>query len=150
MAQQIIERAGRDKHNYARTGRMALYGGGQLHPPSPIRTIPTHCSRSQDIYLTLFTASHSRLRPRGCNLVQIPPTKNQLPKPKSHNRHPRPCRPVCFCDHQYVRLLEQYGNHGGFEPHGEIKEHIWHCLGKKLDALARGAVGEFQVCAVRT
>lgn len=28
-AQQIVERAGRDKYNYARTGRMALYGGSQ-------------------------------------------------------------------------------------------------------------------------
>lgn len=47
MAQQIVERAGRDKHNYARTGRMALYGGGQF-------------PRAQDTYLTnthdLFTA----------------------------------------------------------------------------------------------
>ena len=41
MAQQIVERAGWNKHNYARTGRMALYGGGQLHPPlSLIRAIP--------------------------------------------------------------------------------------------------------------
>lgn len=150
MAQQLIERAGRDKHNYARTGRMALYGGGQLHPPSAIRTIPTDFSRAQNTYLTLFTTSHSRFRPRGYNLVQIPPTKNHLPKPKSHNRHPRPCRPVCFCDHQHVRLLEQYGDHGGFEPHREIKEHIWHRPGKKLDGLARGAVSEFQVCAVGT
>lgn len=151
MAQQIVERAGLDKHSYARTGRMAFYGGGQLHPPSPLmRTIPTHCFRAKDTYLTLSANSHSRVRPRGYNLVQNPPTKNHLPKPKSYNRHPRPCRPVCVCDHQHVRLLEQHGNHGGFEPRREIKEHIWHRLGKELDDLARGAVGEFQVCAVGT
>lgn len=34
MAQQAVERVGVDKHNFARTGRMALYGGG---------TSPTIC-----------------------------------------------------------------------------------------------------------
>lgn len=28
MAQQAVERVGLDRHNFARTGRMALYGGG--------------------------------------------------------------------------------------------------------------------------
>lgn len=28
MAQQAVERVGPKKHNFARTGRMALYGGG--------------------------------------------------------------------------------------------------------------------------
>lgn len=28
MAQQAVEQVGVDKHNFARTGRMALYGGG--------------------------------------------------------------------------------------------------------------------------
>lgn len=31
MAQQGVERVGIDKHDYARTGRMALYGGGASH-----------------------------------------------------------------------------------------------------------------------
>lgn len=30
MAQQAVEKVGVDKHNFARTGRMALYGGGTL------------------------------------------------------------------------------------------------------------------------
>ena len=42
MAQQIVERAGRDRHNYARTGRMALYGGGRLHPTLFPNTRNTH------------------------------------------------------------------------------------------------------------
>ena len=29
MAQQGVEKVGVDKHNFARTGRMALYGGGE-------------------------------------------------------------------------------------------------------------------------
>ncbi|MCJ1425323.1 Protein required for ethanol metabolism [Sticta canariensis] len=32
MAQQGVERVGVDKHNYARTGRMALYGGAVFGP----------------------------------------------------------------------------------------------------------------------
>lgn len=28
MAQQGVEKVGPSKHNFARTGRMALYGGG--------------------------------------------------------------------------------------------------------------------------
>lgn len=30
MAQQAVERVGPEKHNFARTGRMALYGGGKF------------------------------------------------------------------------------------------------------------------------
>lgn len=32
MAQQAVERVGVDKHDYARTGRMALYGGAVFGP----------------------------------------------------------------------------------------------------------------------
>ena len=41
MAQQAVERVGVDKHDYARTGRMALYGGGALH-----RSLLSHRARS--------------------------------------------------------------------------------------------------------
>lgn len=33
MAQQGVEKVGVDKHNLARTGRMALYGGGKSIAP---------------------------------------------------------------------------------------------------------------------
>lgn len=33
MAQQGVEKVGFDKHNLARTGRMALYGGGTFSLP---------------------------------------------------------------------------------------------------------------------
>ena len=36
MAQQAVERV--ERHNYARTGRMALYGGGNLFS-APIRCL---------------------------------------------------------------------------------------------------------------
>ena len=34
MAQQGVEKVGVDKHNLARTGRMALYGGCTLTSPA--------------------------------------------------------------------------------------------------------------------
>jgi protein Mpv17 len=34
MAQQAVEKVGFDKHNLARTGRMALYGGGMFSFPN--------------------------------------------------------------------------------------------------------------------
>lgn len=35
MAQQGVEKVGLDKHNFARTGRMAGYGGGtSIHNPN--------------------------------------------------------------------------------------------------------------------
>lgn len=50
MAQQAVERIGFDKHNFARTGRMALYGGGE----SPA----TSTSLSMEIcQLITFTSS---------------------------------------------------------------------------------------------
>lgn len=30
MAQQVVDKKGLAKHEFARTGRMALYGGGEL------------------------------------------------------------------------------------------------------------------------
>ena len=37
MAQQAVEKVGVEKHNFARTGRMALYGGGIL-PIAPFES----------------------------------------------------------------------------------------------------------------
>ena len=45
MAQQGVERAGIKKHDFARTGRMTLYGGG---------TSPLVCTPSESYYLRLF------------------------------------------------------------------------------------------------
>lgn len=46
MAQQAVEKVGVDKHSFARTGRMALYGGGNTPPsppfPFPIQKKPLH------------------------------------------------------------------------------------------------------------
>jgi len=33
LAQQLVDRKGFDKHDVARTGRMALYGGGMMMIP---------------------------------------------------------------------------------------------------------------------
>jgi protein Mpv17 len=56
MAQQLVEKKGLEKHDLARTGRMALYGGGELSISSP--TIAE-----------LIVLLHSCLRSRCHNLV---------------------------------------------------------------------------------
>lgn len=38
MAQQAVEKVGVEKHNLARTGRMALYGGGKSTSNCPVST----------------------------------------------------------------------------------------------------------------
>ena len=46
MAQQGVEKVGVEKHNYARTGRMALYGGGTFQVRTrAIQHQPDFCSQ---------------------------------------------------------------------------------------------------------
>jgi hypothetical protein len=78
MAQQIVEKRGIEKHNLARTGRMALYGGGTCTPQ-------TNKARHT---LTM----HSNIRPSSNNMVFLPPTPHrplQQPVLKRHNPDPR-------------------------------------------------------------
>lgn len=81
MAQQAVERVGVEKHNFARTGRMALYGGGTLSPLDPLLSCPN---------LNLRKMNSSRLWSCRNNVVQIPPAKNQSPQRKRYHRRPRP------------------------------------------------------------
>ncbi len=39
-AQQLVAKRGFDKHDYARTGRMMLYGGSEYRPTLAITTVP--------------------------------------------------------------------------------------------------------------
>lgn len=80
MAQQAVERVGVEKHNFARTGRMALYGGGILFPSIPFP--PNHAAK-------LRVLNSSRLWSCRNNVVQIPPAKNQSPQRKRYHRRPR-------------------------------------------------------------
>ena len=108
MAQQGVEKVGFDKHNFARTGRMALYGGGKSkssHPPTPPQSTITGPNAS---------SPHSNLRPRRHNLVRLPRTPHQLPlPPEPHHRRARPHRPDRFRLPELGVFSEQYGDHGG-------------------------------------
>lgn len=42
MAQQAVERVGVDKHDFKRTGRMALYGGGTFASQSRAQYLSKH------------------------------------------------------------------------------------------------------------
>jgi hypothetical protein len=69
MAQQLVEKKGLKNHELARTGRMALYGGGTSRPLNILT--PSQINQQ----LTII--SHSYLRPRSNHLVQIPPKPNR-------------------------------------------------------------------------
>lgn len=62
MAQQAVEKVGFDKHSLARTGRMALYGGGTLQAPRVRR-------KSQKLTLLL-----SYIWPSSNDMVRLPRT----------------------------------------------------------------------------
>lgn len=111
MAQQGVEKVGVEKHNFARTGRMALYGGGTptflLVPP------PSHTSPPLHRILQLTLSSHSLLRSRSNDLVRLPRPSNQLPlKTQPHNRRPRSDGPDRLRLYQSLLLPQLDGAHG--------------------------------------
>lgn len=72
MAQQLVEKKGLKNHELARTGRMALYGGGACCPSYP----------TSNANLSV----HSNLRTRSNNLVQVPP-KQSRPQEQERRDH---------------------------------------------------------------
>lgn len=76
MAQQGVEKVGLDKHNFARTGRMALYGGGMSD--APFFTCPW---LMDSLVPQLFSALQP---PRGSNSYRIGSTWQTptLPSPR--------------------------------------------------------------------
>lgn len=134
MAQQAVEKRGLENHDIARTGRMALYGGGTyLPPPSPSPSL-THPS--------------SNLRPRRNNLVRLPPTAR---KPlHTHHYHNRPRRygPTHLHTDQSACLPLLHGDYGGVVAKSEDREYVHDGDYEELDVVAWSAVVEFQCCAV--
>lgn len=106
IAQQGVERIGIQKHNYARTGRMTLYGGGT----SPLASNSSRKLASSPLFLLLETHySISYLRPCRNDLVSAP----------FHTRETRLSEqnPCCACDrrpgplrtHELVCFPEHHG-----------------------------------------
>ena len=75
MAQQGVEQVGLDKHNLARTGRMALYGGCACSLTGP-STIDPQLDAGMQLANTCSLAR--RLRPRRDYMVQLPRPSHQL------------------------------------------------------------------------
>lgn len=91
MAQQAVEKVGFDKHNLARTGRMALYGGGIF--PFPLPFLP-HPSFESDEFVADIVSYNSYIRPRSHDMVRLPRSTHQLPlPPQPHNSSTRAHRP---------------------------------------------------------
>ncbi len=137
MAQQLVERVGPRKHNFARTGRMALYGGGRqtLRP-------------SQNPKTDICKLPLSRLRPSGDNMVQVPADQDSPQEYQYHHRGPCHDRSDCLCVHEPLRLLEQYGHHGRDESEGQAGQHVLYSVAKELDGVAVCASYQFQAGAV--
>ena len=109
MAQQLVEKKGVKKHDMMRTGRMALYGGGQssrrmlISSPSPM----------------LIIYNNSCLRSSCNSLVQIPPTQDRPSQQEPRDRRPCCMRPARLRAHQPIHLPQQHGDHGGLFAQGE-------------------------------
>lgn len=140
MAQQAVEKVGVDKHNFARTGRMALYGGGTLFP-IPSLPLPTP-SPSSFPTNKLTQSPRSRLRPRSHNLVFPPRPPHQLPRlPQPHHRRARPDGPDRLRLHEPLLLPLVHGAHGGDGPEGEVEGNVLGGAEEELDGLASCAGG---------
>ena len=141
MAQQAVEKVGPSKHNFNRTGRMALYGGGtnsSFPPPSLVQT-PSD----------LTPPPRSRLRPRSNNLVLIPRPPHQLTHlPQPHDSRACPDRSDGLCIHESLLLLVFDGDYGGDGPGGEGEGDLLGGVEEELDGVAGGAGSEFQVRAI--
>lgn len=153
MAQQAIEKVGPSKHNLARTGRMALYGGGNPSPlplPSPALPLPfpNIPSPSQNAPANTHHPS-SRLRPRSNNLVRLPRAPDQFPhKTEPDDRRARSNGPDRLRVQQPLLLPVVDGDNGGDGSGGEAAGHVLGGAQEELDGVAGGAGGEFPVRAV--
>jgi len=105
LAQQLVEKRGLKKHDLARTGRMALYGGG-MYLPSPPSWFPI----TNKIYSNLRTSSY--------DLVQVPPNQNCPPKQEPRDRSTRRNRSNRLCIHEPLRFPIIHGYHGRLQPQG--------------------------------
>lgn len=149
MAQQAVEKVGVDKHNFARTGRMALYGGGIVSPPLNFSLCALLSQTTPHKPINRLTPPHSRLRPRSHDLVFLPRAPNQLPHTaQPDDRGARADRPDRLRVEQPLLLPVVDGHHGGDGPEGEAREHVLGGAEEELDGVAGRAGGEFQVRAV--
>ena len=119
MAQHAVEKV--EKHDFGRTGRMALYGGG-TSCATPGTSIPS--DNSHGSWLIYTPTLNSGLRPCSNDMVWFPPTPHQPPIPKPH--HPCSCldRSDGFRIRKSFLLLEQYGDYGGIRPAEEAGKYI--------------------------
>lgn len=82
MAQQAVEKKGIAKHDFPRTGRMILYGGGK--------------SIFEDHNLVFTNLSRSNLRTSSYHMVPLPPDKDQMSEQEARDRRTCRRRPACF------------------------------------------------------
>ena len=79
MAQQGVTQAGAGNHDFARTGRMAIYGGGFCPPFMP---------NTSFIWILTDPPLSSHLRSGSDIMVQVPRHQNMSPQQKRGNYSP--------------------------------------------------------------
>lgn len=142
MAQQAVERVGPSKHNLARTGRMALYGGGTSPPLPPFSPHPPPSK------LTTGPKPNSRLRPRRHDLVLLPRAPDQFPHgAEPDHRRARADGPDGVRVDEPVLLPVVDGRDGGDGPGREAAGDVLGGVEEELDGVAGGAGGELPVRA---
>lgn len=79
MAQQGVTQAGAGNHDFARTGRMAIYGGGSCS---------THMPYTSSIRTLTDPPLSSHLRSGSDIMVQVPRHQNMSPQQEFRNYSP--------------------------------------------------------------
>lgn len=130
MAQHLVEKKGLRNHEFGRTVRMGLYGGG-TSLPSP---------RSSPARLTRLRPSH--LRPGRDQVVPVPAEQDRAPEQEARDRSARRRRPDRLRVGKPGLVPQQHGHHGRRQPQGEAGEELRVGAEEQLDGVAVGAGGQ--------
>ena len=141
-AQQLVDKKGLEKHDLARTGRMALYGGGTQH--ALFHTYFTVHPSIEMLHTNRTKPHNSRLRPRSSDLVQVPLAARHPAVAKRDHPGPRGVRPGHLCPDLHWGVSEQHGGAGGLVAQGEAGEELFGGAPYQLDDLAVCADGQLQ------
>lgn len=126
LAQQAVEKKGSDKHDLARTGRMALYGGCKSY----------RCSESMEAHndRCLWTCCHQ--------MVSVLTEQHQSADHLPNDGRSSPRRSDSLRPHQYVCLLVEYVHLRRKQSTREVEEELYPRSQGQLDSLACSTISQ--------
>lgn len=120
LAQQVVDRRGWAKHDLARSGRMALYGGGRF-----IQSSPMQLNRIVVVVgICLFLTYSSNLWTGCYGMVWLSSTLCCDKQQGWYYRGQSGCRPSLLCPNAVDVLPVVHGYHGGHRPYGEVAHDL--------------------------